>query len=105
MPLCYLLRCYIRFSYSYHDKYEFYLYSILSYNKNQDNDYIGGNTDYVDEKSQSDSYNLLHGMGHFLYIYETGNRGTFPFNANGSAYRNRISNPDTYISQKVTEGQ
>ena len=52
MPLCYLLRCYIRFSYSHHDKYEFYLYSILSYNKNQDNDYIGGNTDYVDEKSQ-----------------------------------------------------
>ena len=77
----------------------------LLYNKKQDNDYIGGNTDYVDEKSQSDSYNLLHGMGYFLYIYETGNRGTFPFNANDSAYRNRISNPGTYIFQKVTEGQ
>ena len=54
---------------------------------------------------KANSYNLLHGMGHFLYIYETGNRGTFPFNANGSAYRNRISNPGTYIFQKVTEGQ
>ena len=58
----------ILFSYSHHDKYEFYLYSILLYNKKQENYYIGGIADYVDKKSQSDSYNLLYGMGNFLYL-------------------------------------
>ena len=103
MPLCYLLWYYISFSYFHYVKYEFYLYFILSYNKNQDNDYIGGSTDYVDEKSQSDSYNLLYGMGNFLYIYETWNWGTFPSDADGSAYRNCISDPGAYIFQKIAE--
>ena len=93
----------ILFSYSHHDKYEFYLYSILLYNKKQENYYIGGIADYVDKKSQSDSYNLHYGMGNFLYIYETWNWGTFPSDADGSAYRNRISDSGTYIFQKVTE--
>lgn len=41
----------ILFSYSHHDKYEFYLYSILLYNKKQENYYIGGIADYVDKKA------------------------------------------------------
>ena len=58
----------ILFSYSHHDKYEFYLYSILLYNKKQENYYIGGIADYVDKKRYSHKFGYCERRVCVVYV-------------------------------------